>query len=83
MGSGIVETEAARKLLAKYKKDGGMVILLSRDIQKVVDYLSIDKTRPAYVDDIMGVWLRRKAWYVALLTIFLLENFHAFSARYP
>ncbi|KAF2671346.1 Shikimate dehydrogenase [Microthyrium microscopicum] len=75
-GGGIVESESARKILAQYKKDGGMVILLSRDIQKVVDYLQIDKTRPAYVDDIMGVWLRRKGWYAECSNY----NYHSQSA---
>lgn len=62
-GGGIVETPAARKLLIDYHKSGGIVLLISRDINKVISFLQIDKTRPAYVDDIMGVWLRRKGWY--------------------
>ncbi|KAL6707308.1 3-dehydroquinate dehydratase (3-dehydroquinase) [Coniothyrium glycines] len=63
-GGGVVETPECRKVLVDYQKAGGIVLLVSRDINKVVDFLRIDKTRPAYVDDIMGVWLRRKAWYV-------------------
>jgi pentafunctional AROM polypeptide len=63
-GGGVVEMEANRQLLSQYQKDGGIVLLVSRDIGKIVDYLSIDQSRPAYVEDIMGVWLRRKPWYL-------------------
>lgn len=63
-GGGIVETPEARKILIDYHKSGGLVLLVSRDINKVMDFLQIDKTRPAYVEDMMGVWLRRKPWYV-------------------
>ncbi|KAF2753356.1 Shikimate dehydrogenase [Pseudovirgaria hyperparasitica] len=62
-GGGIVETPEARKVLAQYHKDGGIVLLITRNIQKVVEYLNVDKTRPAYVEDIMEVWLRRKPWF--------------------
>ncbi|KAF2133740.1 Pentafunctional AroM protein [Dothidotthia symphoricarpi CBS 119687] len=63
-GGGIVESPVARKIFIEYQKNGGVVLLVTRDIIKVVEFLQIDKTRPAYVDDIMGVWLRRKSWYV-------------------
>ena len=63
-GGGIVELSEARKLLKDYQKDGGIVLLLTRDITKVMSFLQIDKTRPAYVEDMMGVWLRRKPWYL-------------------
>ncbi|KAF3925488.1 hypothetical protein AA313_de0201866 [Arthrobotrys entomopaga] len=62
-GGGIVETSEARQLLKKYHSSGGIVIHIHRDITKVMDYLQIDKTRPAYVDDMMGVWQRRKPWF--------------------
>ncbi|KAF2224464.1 AROM pentafunctional protein, ARO1 [Elsinoe ampelina] len=62
-GGGIVEMPEARELLVQYKQSGGPVMLVTRDIKLVVDFLNIDKSRPAYVDDIMGVWLRRKPWY--------------------
>jgi pentafunctional AROM polypeptide len=62
-GGGIVEMPGARKLLSKYQDNGGTVLLISRDIEKVMEFLNIDKTRPAYVEDMMGVWLRRKPWY--------------------
>lgn len=62
-GGGIVETPKARDVLVDYHKSGGIVLLVSRDIKKVVDFLQIDKTRPAYVEDIMPVWNRRKPWY--------------------
>ncbi|KAJ0424830.1 EPSP synthase-domain-containing protein [Aspergillus carlsbadensis] len=62
-GGGVVEIPEARKLLVDYHKNKGNVLLLMRDIKKVMDFLSIDKTRPAYVEDMMGVWLRRKPWF--------------------
>lgn len=62
-GGGIVEMPEARKALSDYQKDGGIVLLVTRDITKVMGFLQIDKTRPAYVEDMMGVWLRRKPWY--------------------
>ena len=63
-GGGIVELEAARKILNDYQKDGGIVLLVSRDIEKIMSFLQSDKTRPAYVEDMRGVWLRRKPWYL-------------------
>ncbi|OXV11240.1 hypothetical protein Egran_00997 [Elaphomyces granulatus] len=62
-GGGIVETPEARKLLVDYHSDKGNVLLVVRDINKVMDFLKIDQTRPAYVEDMMGVWLRRKPWF--------------------
>ncbi|KAF1983242.1 Pentafunctional AroM protein [Aulographum hederae CBS 113979] len=62
-GGGIVEQEPARKMLVDYHKTGGTVLLVTRDIKQVMAFLNIDKTRPAYVEDMMGVWLRRKPWY--------------------
>nr|CAA28836.1 arom polypeptide [Aspergillus nidulans] len=62
-GGGVVEMPEARKLLTDYHKTKGNVLLLMRDIKKIMDFLSIDKSRPAYVEDMMGVWLRRKPWF--------------------
>ena len=62
-GGGIVETPAARALLAAHAAAGGLVLLVSRDMHAVMTYLNIDKTRPAYVDDLAGVWERRRPWY--------------------
>jgi pentafunctional AROM polypeptide len=63
-GGGIVETPATRQRLVQYQKSGGTVLLISRDIEKVMEFLNIDKTRPAWVDDMMSVWTRRKPWYM-------------------
>lgn len=63
-GGGIVELAEARRLLFEYQKNGGIVLLVTRDIAKVMGFLQVDKTRPAYVEDMMGVWLRRKPWYL-------------------
>ncbi|OJK04718.1 hypothetical protein ASPACDRAFT_74288 [Aspergillus aculeatus ATCC 16872] len=62
-GGGIVEIPEARKLLTDYHKTKGNVLLILRDIKQVMDFLQIDRTRPAYVEDMMGVWLRRKPWF--------------------
>ncbi|KAK5069762.1 3-dehydroquinate dehydratase (3-dehydroquinase) [Lithohypha guttulata] len=62
-GGGIVEMPEARHLLVDWHKKNGNVLLVQRNIQHVMDFLQIDKTRPAYVEDMMGVWLRRKPWF--------------------
>ena len=62
-GGGIVETPEARELLASWHKTKGHVLLVERDIEQVMAYLQIDKSRPAYVEDMKGVWFRRKPWY--------------------
>ncbi|KPI40458.1 Pentafunctional AROM polypeptide [Cyphellophora attinorum] len=62
-GGGVVESAEARKLLVDWHKNTGHVLLVERDIHQVMDFLQIDKTRPAYVEDMMGVWLRRKPWF--------------------
>ena len=62
-GGGIVESPEARNMLVQYHKSGGPVLLVHRDIQDVMAFLQRDKTRPAYVEDMHGVWLRREPWY--------------------
>ena len=62
-GGGVVEMPEARQLLIDHQRSGGIVLLVQRDIKDVMEFLEIDKTRPAYVEDMMGVWLRRKSWY--------------------
>ena len=62
-GGGIVETPEAREILKAYHESGGLVIFVHRNIDDITAYLQIDKTRPAYVDDILGVWERRRPWY--------------------
>lgn len=61
-GGGVVETAEARQLLIDWQTEG-MVLLVTRDIGLVMDFLHIDKTRPAYVEDMMAVYLRRKPWF--------------------
>ncbi|KAF2864263.1 AROM pentafunctional protein, ARO1 [Piedraia hortae CBS 480.64] len=61
-GGGVVETPEARELLIKWQSDG-VVLSVMRDLQLVVDFLQSDKTRPAYLEDTMGVYLRRKPWF--------------------
>lgn len=62
-GGGIVEIPTNRTALCQFKDNGGTVLLVSREIEKVMAFLQRDKTRPAYVEDMMGVWLRRRPWY--------------------
>ena len=62
-GGGIVESVEARRMLINWHQKIGNVLLVQRDISKVMDFLQIDKTRPAYVEDMMGVWLRRKPYF--------------------
>ena len=62
-GGGVVEIPEARHILSNYHKAGGIVLLVHRDTEQVMEYLQIDKTRPAYIEDMMGVYLRRKPWF--------------------
>ncbi|KAI9876750.1 MAG: 3-dehydroquinate dehydratase (3-dehydroquinase), partial [Pleopsidium flavum] len=62
-GGGVVEIPEARQVLTDYHKSGGIVLFVQRDIGKVLEFLNIDKTRPAYSEQIEGVWLKRKPWY--------------------
>ena len=62
-GGGIVESAEARGMLINWHQKIGNVLLVHRDIKQVMDFLQIDKTRPAYVEDMMGVWLRRKPYF--------------------
>ena len=62
-GGGIVETTQARDLLTTFHRGGGSVVLVHRATDAIVDYLSGDRTRPAYSEDIRAVYNRRKPWY--------------------
>jgi len=62
-GGGIVEIPEARRLLIEWHQQKGTVLLVERNINQVMEFLQVDKTRPAYVEDMMAVWLRRKPWF--------------------
>ncbi|PSS00529.1 EPSP synthase-domain-containing protein [Coniella lustricola] len=62
-GGGIVEAPEARKKLIDYKDNGGYVLQVHRDTEQVVQYLLVDKTRPAYTEQIREVYERRKPWF--------------------
>lgn len=62
-GGGIVETPAAREILVSYCQAGGIVVLVHRDTDEVLQYLQRDKTRPAYTEDIREVYDRRRPWF--------------------
>lgn len=74
-GGGLVETPEARQILIKYGCSGGMVIHVHRGIDRVVEFLNVDKTRPAYTEDMIGVWRRREPWYKEC------SNFQYYSPR--
>ncbi|KAI4241697.1 MAG: hypothetical protein L6R42_011191, partial [Xanthoria sp. 1 TBL-2021] len=63
-GGGVVEIPEARQLLTNFHRAGGLVMLVQRDIEDIMSFLQIDKTRPAYVDNLRDVWLRRRPWYL-------------------
>lgn len=62
-GGGVVEEATNRALLKSFMDEGGTVLLVHRDTKAIVQYLNLDESRPAYVEDIMSVWERRKGWY--------------------
>lgn len=76
-GGGIVEIPEARKVLIDFHKSGGLVLLVQRNIDDVIAYLQLDKSRPAYVDDMRSVWERRKDLYVQC------SNYQHYSQKAP
>ena len=62
-GGGIIELPDSRKMLVQYHKSGGPVLLVHRDVDDNLSFLQHDKTRPAYIENIHDVWLRREPWY--------------------
>ncbi|KAI0010583.1 Pentafunctional AroM protein [Xylariaceae sp. FL0662B] len=62
-GGGIVEMPEARELLISHNRNGGVVLLVNRDVEQMVKYLMRDKTRPAYSEEIRGVYERRRPLY--------------------
>ncbi|AEY98887.1 FAGR066Wp [Eremothecium gossypii FDAG1] len=62
-GGGIVETASSRKLLQDFAATGGVVLHLYRDIDETIKFLRTDPTRPAYIEEVRGVWDRREKWY--------------------
>ena len=76
-GGGIVELPEARRLLVEYQNSGGFVVLVQRNIEDVMAFLQLDKSRPAYVDNMRDVWERRKEWYIEC------SNYQYFSQKAP
>ncbi|KAJ3276205.1 3-dehydroquinate dehydratase (3-dehydroquinase) [Terramyces sp. JEL0728] len=60
-GGGVVEREENRALLKKWD---GLVIHIKRDINEIERYLSVDKTRPTYNDDLRASFSKRLPWYI-------------------
>lgn len=74
-GGGIVEGKEARESLKEYVKSGGIVLHLHRDLDETVVFLSADTTRPAFVNEIKDVWIRREGWYHEC------SNYHFYSSH--
>ncbi|PFH55473.1 hypothetical protein XA68_18202 [Ophiocordyceps unilateralis] len=62
-GGGVVDTPEARDLLAAHCRRGGRVVLIHRSLDQILDYLTRDKSRPAYASDVRQVYQRRRLWY--------------------
>ncbi|KAG5979681.1 hypothetical protein E4U55_004894 [Claviceps digitariae] len=62
-GGGIVESAEAREMLRTYCNNGGLVVLVHRNLDQVIEYLMRDTTRPAYTTQIRQVYERRQPWY--------------------
>ncbi|KAM4066973.1 EPSP synthase (3-phosphoshikimate 1-carboxyvinyltransferase) domain-containing protein [Hirsutella rhossiliensis] len=62
-GGGVVETPEARELLQAHCRNGGHVVLVHRNIEQIVEYLTRDKTRPAYTNEVRQIYEKRKGWY--------------------
>lgn len=62
-GGGLLETPICRELLIQYKKIGGIVIYVYRDIYEIIKDLQNDETRAKYSEGIMDIYLRRLPWY--------------------
>lgn len=69
-GGGIVETPACVKILSRFSQNGGIVLQIHRDIDRIVEFLSADTTRPSWnkaqgstADEIYAVWHKRKPFF--------------------
>lgn len=63
LGGGIVETAAAREVLAQYATSQGPVVFVARPIDEIVKYLNTESARPAYEEPIIDVFRRREPWF--------------------
>lgn len=66
LGGGIVETEEARKMLAAYVADGGVVVHIHRDLEDLeafLDNIGGTAQRPKWGEDFADVYRRREPWY--------------------
>jgi pentafunctional AROM polypeptide len=61
-GGGVVELENNRKELVSVL-DRVPVVHLQRNINDIISYLSLDKSRPSFTDDLISVWNRRSPWF--------------------
>lgn len=73
-GGGVVESLEARNLLQAYIESAGIVIHVHRDVKLIMEYLSVDVTRPSYVDDMFAVWQRREQWFADCSNFFIYNS---------
>ncbi|KAG8970050.1 3-dehydroquinate dehydratase (3-dehydroquinase) [Tulasnella sp. 419] len=64
-GGGIVESSEARTALQNWS---GPVIHIERDIESIVQYLTVETERPPYGESIEEVFRRRAPWYTEAST---------------
>ncbi|KAI9143321.1 EPSP synthase-domain-containing protein [Paraphysoderma sedebokerense] len=63
-GGGVIEAESNRAVLKSLLKTKGVpVIHVTRDIDDIVQYLGLDKSRPTWGEDVKATWERRKPFY--------------------
>lgn len=65
LGGGIVEIPEARQMLKEW---GGPVVHIVRDVDQVVEYLSVETSRPAYGEPVIDVYRRREPWFTECST---------------
>ncbi|KAK9449564.1 EPSP synthase-domain-containing protein [Limtongia smithiae] len=70
-GGGIVETPEARNRLKEFMGHGGTVVYVHRDLEKVLEHLNVDETRPVYGADHFTAWRRRQPWFADCSNYFL------------
>lgn len=62
-GGGIVEIPEARVLLKDAIAKGRIVLHIHRNLNDIISYLNLDKTRPAFTNDLYSVYNRREPFY--------------------
>lgn len=81
-GGGIVETPACVEILAQFAQSGGIVLQIHRDIDRIVQFLASDTTRPSWniakgstAEEIYAVWQKRRTSFEKI------ANFQYYSSE--